>query len=131
MQDQATTLVIPGQAGAPDPGVIDGPLGGALSQVFADPGTAAAWLLPVVVGLVVAMGLWAATNGRRRRRVDPRELAFRRVAHAQGWSRSQVRAIRRAAAAQGLASPVGLALSPALTGRVLAGSARAPRETQA
>jgi len=70
--------------------------------------------------VVLAAGLWAGLNGRRRRRIEPCELAFQRVARTQGWSRSQVRALRKAAGALGLNTPVGLALSPTLTARVLA-----------
>jgi|GEM_PF-5096015 len=127
MQERPTTLVIPGGPTPDATGPAAGPPGGrfdslvpdALSGVAGDAGAALVWALPIAV---VLLGLWVATNGRRRRRIDPRELAFRRVAQAQGWSRAQVRALRRAASAAGLGSPVGLALSPSLTAGVLARS---------
>lgn len=99
MSAGATTLVVPGRA-EPAPETVAGGV------------WPIAWV--VLVCVVLALGLWAAANGRRRRRTDPRELAFRRIAHAQGWSRSQVKALRRAASARGMASPVGLAASPTL-----------------
>ena len=103
-----TTLIVPG-ADAPAPA----PSG---------PGVPIAWIL---LGVVLTVGLWAGLNGRRRRRIDPCELAFQRVARRQGWSRSQVRALRKAAYALGLTTPIGLALSPTLTARVF--NERPPR----
>jgi hypothetical protein len=100
---EATTLVVPGRPTDPSPPA----------------GFQGGWLLPALAALVVCGGVWTAMSGRRRRRVDPRELAFRRIAHAQGWSRAQVRALRRAAATRGLGSPVGLALSPTLTAQAV------------
>ncbi len=103
MTTEPTTLVIPGAEPAPiQPGL--------------------SLPLPTIIGtVVVGAAAWAVLAGRRRGKVDPRELAFRRIARAQGWSRGQVRALRRAAAGLGLGSPVGLALSPTLTARVLGG----------
>jgi hypothetical protein len=100
---EATVLIVPGQS-ATDPA----PLG---------VGPAVAWTL---LSLVVIAAVWTGLNGRRRRRTDPRELAFRRLAAAQGWSRSQVRSLRRAAGGLGLESPVAIALSPTLTAHALA-----------
>ena len=102
MSGEPTVLVVPGQP-ATDPA----PLG---------VGPALLWTL---LAAVVGAGVWAGLNGRRRRRTDPRVLAFRRLAAAQGWSRSQVRSLRRAAGGLGLESPVALALSPRLTARAL------------
>jgi hypothetical protein len=99
---EPTVLIVPGQP-ATDPA----PLG---------VGAAVLWTL---LAAVVVAGVWAGLNGRRRRRTDPRELAFRRLAAAQGWSRSQVRSLRRAAGGLGLESPVALALSPTLTSHAL------------
>ena len=103
MNDGATTLIVPGRA-EPAPEPVTGGIGPVV------------WA--VLVCVVLALGLWAGTNGRRRRRTDPRELAFRRIAHAQGWSRAQIKALRREASAMGLGSPVGLAASPTLAGTV-------------
>lgn len=98
-----TTLIVPGaEAPAPSSGGLGVPI---------------VWIL---LGVVLIAGVWAGLNGRRRRRIDPCELAFQRVAQSQGWSRSQVRALRKAAGALGLTTPIGLALSPTLTARVLA-----------
>lgn len=107
MSGEASILVVPGRT---DPAAA--PTGLGVPALWA--------LLPVVL----IAGAWAGLNGRRRRRTDPRELAFRRLVHARGWSRSQVRVLRRAAAGLGLDSPVGLALSQSLTATVLAGSKR-------
>lgn len=125
MQESPTTLVIPGGPAAKDAAgtLIDPAAQDLFARLVADAGTLLIWAAPVAV---VLAGLWVATNGRRRRRIDPRELAFRRVARAQGWSRTQVRALRRAASSSGLASPVGLALSPSLTASVLAGGGARP-----
>ena len=68
--------------------------------------------LPIVLAGVGAVGVWVLWSGRRRRLADPRELAFRRL--TRGLGRREVRSLRREAAARGLPSPVGLALSPAL-----------------
>ncbi len=109
MSGEPTVLIVPGQA-APQPGP--------------PPGGPAATLAWVALTVLVVASVWAGLNGRRRRRTDPRELAFRRLASSQGWSRSQVRSLRRAAAGLGLESPVGLAVSPSLAGRVLAEGGR-------
>lgn len=103
MNDGPTILIDPGApAPAPETG---GPLTGTIG-----------W---AVLGVLLALGVWGALHGRRRRRIDPRESAFRRIAAAQGWTRAHVKALRREAAVRGLASPVGLALSPTLTARAL------------
>lgn len=75
------------------------------------PGWATEFVPFVLAGLALA-AVWVLWFGRRRRLVDPRELAFRRL--TSGLGRREVRALRREAAARGLPSPVGLALSPAL-----------------
>lgn len=98
MNGEPTVLIVPGEPAA-DP---------------ASPGIVGVTLW-VLLAVVVLAGVWAGMNGRRRRRTDPRELAFRRLAAAQGWSRPQVRSLRRTAGALGLDSPVALALSPTLT----------------
>lgn len=108
MNDPASVLVIPGQPSSGQPSLTDG-LG-----VYA-------WGLVAV--LAVAGGLWAM-RGRRGRSIDPRELAFRRLAQSMNLSRAQVRALRQEAAARGLASPVGLAVCPALAAQAVA--ARVP-----
>ncbi|MCC5823018.1 MAG: hypothetical protein LAT64_07320 [Phycisphaerales bacterium] len=115
MNDAATTLIVPGRT-EPEAAAESGMTGAAIS-----------WGLAV---LIVGLGLWAGLNGRRRRRTDPRELAFRRLAHASGWNRSQVRALRREAGARGLGSPVGLALSPSLTEAAFARHASRSRGAQ-
>lgn len=102
--NDATTLIVPGETPALEPT----PSGGIGSAWWA------------LLGVVVLAVVWAAWANRRRRRLDPRESAFRRIAQAQGWNRATVRALRRAAFAQGLESPVGIALSPALTERAVA-----------
>ncbi len=102
--NDATTLIVPGETPAPAPA----PSGG----------FGAGWW--ALLGVVVLLGVWGAWANRRRRRLDPRESAFRRLAQAQGWNRATVRALRRAAMAQSLESPVGIALSPTLTARAVA-----------
>jgi hypothetical protein len=99
---EPTVLIVPGEPAA-------GPASVGVGGV-------ALWAL---LAVMMVAGVWAGLNGRRRRRTDPRELAFRRLAAAQGWSRSQVRSLRRAAGALGLESPVALALSPTLTAGAL------------
>lgn len=103
MSGQASVLVVPGEP-SPTP-----PANGHWPSLP----------LAVIAGLGVG-AVWWVCRGRRRRAVDPRELVFRRIVHTCGFSRSQVRALRRAAAAQRLASPVGIALSPTLTARAMA-----------
>jgi membrane protein implicated in regulation of membrane protease activity len=74
-----------------------------------------AWAIEVAPVVLAGLGIvaaWVLWSGRRRRLVDPRELAFRRL--TSGLGRREVRALRREAAARGLPSPVGLAMSPAL-----------------
>lgn len=107
MNSEASVLVVPGQAD-----LMAAPSGIGVSVLWA--------VLPVIL----IAGAWAGLNGRRRRRTDPRELAFRRLIHAQGWSRAQVRSLRRAAIGLGLDSPVSIALSPSLTAAVLMESRR-------
>lgn len=104
MSDPASVLVIPGQPPTGQPGLTDG-LG------------LYAWGLVAV--LAIAAGLWAM-RGRRGRSIDPREMAFRRLAQSMNLSRAQVRALRQEAAARGLASPVGLALCPTLAAQAVA-----------
>ena len=103
MNTEPTVLIVPGQP-ASDP------------ATWAI-GPAVLWTL---LAAVLIAAVWAGLNGRRRRRTDPRELAFRRLAAAQGWSRSQARSVRRAAMGLGLESPVAIALSPTLTAHALA-----------
>lgn len=105
----ATTLIVPGQTDRES------------AQPASPLLTVASWGVPLAV---VCVGAFYAMRGRRSRGTDPRELAFRRIAQGCGMSRGQVRALRRAAAARGLASPVGLALSPSLTARALREHAR-------
>lgn len=102
MNTEPTVLIVPGQP--------------ATDTALSTFGPALLWTLLAV--LVIA-AVWAGLNGRRQRRTDPRELAFRRLAAAQGWSRSQVRSLRRAAVGLGLESPVAIALSPVLTAHAL------------
>lgn len=112
MNNTPTTLMIPGQD-APRPDSAPLIPGG--------------WTLPVMLTLVIAPALAARAVSRRRRRTDPRELAFQRLTRAMGWSRAQVRALRRAGEAMGLASPVGVAMSPMLTARAFEADARAAK----
>lgn len=111
MNQEPSTLLVPGQDA---PGAADTPL---------IPG---GWTLPVVLALAVGAALVARAVVRRRRHADPRELAFQRLVTAQGWSRAQVRTLRRAGEAMGLASPVGIALSPMLAARAFQADARTP-----
>jgi len=57
------------------------------------------------------------SKSRRRRSMDPAERAFRRIARDSNLTRAQVRALRHEAAARGLDSPVGLAMSTELIGQ--------------
>ncbi len=69
------------------------------------------WVLGGMVILVIAIGfVWLRAMGQRR--VDPRELAFRALSRKLGLTRRQVAAIRAMGESKGLASPVGLLMSP-------------------
>jgi hypothetical protein len=82
------------------------------------------WTLPLVLASAFILAVIARAALRRRRRIDPRELAFQRLIRTRGWSRDQVRALRHAGEAMGLASPVGIALSPMLTVKAFEADAR-------
>jgi len=73
-------------------------------------------VLLVVGGLLMFYGLFVL---RRKRRLDPRELAFRTIAHERGYSRSQISTLRKHAMGAGMASPVGIVMSDELSARVL------------
>lgn len=107
--------------------------GGSVLIVPEDPGLDAgsgpAFVEPIFWGLGVAVAciaLWSVMRGHRRRKIDPAELAFRRIAHGVGLSRTEIRTLRHTASRQGLSSPVGIALSPAMTQAAIA--ARSERE---
>ena len=55
----------------------------------------------------------------RRRRIDPRELAFRSMSHHLGLNRTQMNIIRRQSIAMGLCSPIGIVMSPDLIAQAL------------
>tara|TARA_R110002072_G_scaffold42064_22_gene119270 strand:- start:171293 stop:171622 length:330 start_codon:yes stop_codon:yes gene_type:complete len=73
-------------------------------------------MLLVTGGLLVIYGLFVF---RRKRRLDPRELAFRTIAHQRGYSRKQISTLRKHAMGAGMASPVGIVMSDELSARVL------------
>jgi len=77
----------------------------------------------IYIGIgVLCVCLYLAFVYRNRRRLDPRELAFRTICHRMGFSRSQILQIRRHAISMGIASPVGIVLNPQLVEEALQGS---------
>ena len=59
--------------------------------------------------LLISWGFWAIW---RRQRIDPHELAFRRLARRLGLSASERSAVRQLAKIHGEATPAALVLSP-------------------
>ncbi len=99
-----TILITPTSA---DPGSGGGVLAWAMGSVMI-------WVLVVmVIGVVLALA------HRRRRRVDPRELAFRSITRQLGLSRGQIDKVRKHAATMGFASPVGVVMSRELMAKAL------------
>ncbi|MBL4697813.1 MAG: hypothetical protein JKX70_03165 [Phycisphaerales bacterium] len=56
---------------------------------------------------------------RGRRKLDPRELAFRTLSRRLGLSRAEINSIRKYAIAMGLGSPVGIVMNPEMTAQAL------------
>jgi len=104
---EPTTLVVP----APDGGPVQAP-----SSLVPLGLVTAGVLLMIIAGVVFSR--------RRARRADPRELAFRRIVHKLGYTRSQIKAIRQAALGAGLTSPVGIVMNPSVCERVMPASKR-------
>jgi len=78
-----------------------------------------------LLGLVgVCLVAYLVFVHRRRRRVDPRELAFRKMSHKLGLSRRQINAIRQRAIMMGLSSPIGILVSEDLTLTAIEDAAR-------
>lgn len=75
-------------------------------------------MILIACGLLL-IGMYLAFVHRQRRRVDPRELAFRSISHKLGLSRTQISMIRRLSVSMGLSSPVGIVMSPELIARAL------------
>lgn len=73
----------------------------------------------LIVGGVILISLYFVFIHRQRRRLDPRELAFRTITRKLGLTRPQITTIRKHAMGVGLASPIGIVMSPELTARVL------------
>jgi hypothetical protein len=63
----------------------------------------------------------------RRRRSDPAESAFRKLARAAGFGRTGREALRRMAGAAGIDSPVALLLSPSAMLKAASAAQRATR----
>ncbi len=74
-------------------------------------------MLLLAGGMLVLYGLFVL---RRKRRLDPRELDFRTIAHQRGYSRAQISTLRKHAMGAGMASPVGIVMSEELSASVLA-----------
>ena len=87
-----------------------------------------AWSDGVAIPLLVLSGVcfiaYLVLVHRWRRRVDPRELAFRKMSHKLGLSRRQVSRIRKQAMMMGLSSPIGILVSEELTLKVIEDAAR-------
>ncbi len=66
------------------------------------------------LGLVLIVVAGVVFSHRRARRMDPRELAFRKIVHKLGYSRSQIKKLRQSSIKAGLSSPVGLVMSPSI-----------------
>ncbi len=73
----------------------------------------------IIGGILVAVGVYFALVHRWRRRLDPRELAFRSLSRQLGLSRGQINTIRKQSVSMGLASPVGIVISQELMAQVL------------
>ncbi len=73
----------------------------------------------IIGGGLVVVGVYFALVRRWRRRLDPRELAFRSLSRQLGLSRAQIHTIRKQSVSMGLASPVGIVMSPELMAQVL------------
>ncbi len=73
----------------------------------------------LVGGALVIAGVYFVLVRHRRRRLDPRELAFRSMSHKLGLSRAQINTIRKQSVSMGLASPVGIVMSQELMAQVL------------
>ena len=86
-----------------------------------EPGSAMTMSSPIIFigGALVIAGVYFALVRRHRRRLDPRELAFRSLSHKLGLSRAQINTIRKHSASMGLASPVGIVMSQELMTQVL------------
>ena len=98
------SVVVIAQAGPTELFVPEG-IAGAQSAGFPP------WMLGGMVILVIAIGVvWMRAMGQRR--VDQRELAFRALSRKLGLTRRQVAAVRAMGESKGLASPVGLLMSP-------------------
>ncbi len=81
-----------------------------------------AWAMgSVTIWVVVVMmiGIVLTLAHRRRRRVDPRELAFRSITRQLGLSRGQIDKVRKHATAMGFASPVGIVMNHELLAKAL------------
>jgi hypothetical protein len=75
------------------------------------------WLL--VLGALLFIVAAYAFSRRRVRSMDPRELAFRKITHKLGYSRTEIKLIRKSAMKSGLTSPVGVVMSPSMIDRVM------------
>lgn len=74
----------------------------------------------VLIGIgLLCICFYFAFVYRHRRRIDPRELAFRSICHKMGLTRAQIGRIRKHAVSSGLTSPVGIVMNPDLFARAL------------
>jgi hypothetical protein len=101
---------------------LDSPTTLVIPQTAADlvgnvPGGAPLWMFVVGTLLIIIAALAFSTS--RTRRMDPRELAFRKITHKMGYSRNDIKLIRKTALKSGLTSPVGVVMSPTMCDKIL------------
>ena len=73
----------------------------------------------LVLGLVCIVCAFGVFGFHRRRHLDTRELAFRKLTKQMGFSRRQTIAVRRYAARMDMPSPLGVVMNHELVAQVI------------
>ncbi len=73
----------------------------------------------IAIGALLFVCIYLIVGQSRRRKLDPRELAFRTLSSKLGFSRGEISTIRKYAMSIGMSSPVGIIMSPELTAQAL------------
>ena len=100
---------------APGPTTLFSPTAptGTTAQVF---GISPTMLIVLALGLVC---IYLALIHRRRRKLEPQELAFRSLSRRMGFSHAEANTIRKYAMKMGMGSPVGIIMNPEITAKAL------------